>query len=256
MRSILLLAAISLVACKRRPAPEAAEAPPSGETTTVSVAPSMAAAAAPEPLRGSVLEKIDVNQYTYLRIASPSGEVWAAVPKSGVAVGETVTVSGAMWMENFKSETLSRTWPRIAFGVLQDDAAPSPKPGNAGRFAEAAANAPPAEVKVADVKVAKAPGPQGRTIADIYTQRGQLKERPVSVRGTVVKATNGVLGKNWLHLRDGSGQGATADLAVASAQTAGVGAVVLVTGIVRLDRDLGSGYHYDVIVEDAKVQAE
>jgi hypothetical protein len=253
MRTILLLAAISLIACKRRPAPEAADAAPPEQITTVSVAPPMAAASAPEPLRGSVQEKIDVNQYTYLRIASPSGEVWAAVPKSGVAVGETVTVSGAMWMENFKSETLSRTWPRIAFGVLQDDAAPSPKPRSAGRFAEAAANAPS---EGSNVKVAKATGPQGRTIADIYTQRGQLKERPVAVRGTVVKATNGVLGKNWLHLRDGSGQGPTADLAVASAQTAGVGAVVLVTGIVRLDRDLGSGYHYDVIVEDAKVQAE
>jgi hypothetical protein len=251
MRTILLLAAISLIACKHRPAPEAADAAPPEQAAA---APSMAAAATPAPLRGSVQEKIDVNQYTYLRIASPAGEVWAAVPKSGVAVGETVTVSGAMWMENFESETLSRTWPRIAFGVLQDSGAPQALPRNAGRFAEAAANAPPADV--ADVKVAKAPGPQGRTISDIYTQRGQLKERSVAVRGTVVKATNGVLGKNWLHLRDGSGQGATADLAVASAQTAGVGATVLVTGIVRLDRDLGSGYHYDVIVEDAKVQAE
>ena len=247
MRSILLLlAAISLIACKRRPAPASTETAP-----TEPMAPSMAATSAPEPLRGSVQEKIDVNQYSYLRIAAPSGEVWAAVPKTGVAVGETVTVSGAMWMENFKSETLSRTWPRIAFGVLQNDAAPSPKPRGAGMFAEAAASAPSE-----DVKVAKAPGAQGRTIADIYTQRGQLKERPVSVRGKVVKATNGVLGKNWLHLRDGSGQGATADLAVASTQTAGVGDTVLITGIVRLDRDLGSGYHYDVIVEDAKVQAE
>src|ERR1700709_2504707 len=129
MRSILLLAAISLIACRRRPAPDAAEAVPSEQITSASTAPSMAATSAPEPLRGSVREKIDVNQYTYLRIASPAGEVWAAVPKSGVAGGETVTVSGAMWMENFKSETLSRTWPRIAFGVLQNDAAPSPKPG-------------------------------------------------------------------------------------------------------------------------------
>jgi hypothetical protein len=253
MRSILFLAAISLLACKRRPLPGSAEAAPSEQITTASVARQLAAPSAPEALRGSVQEKIDVEQYSYLRIASPTGDVWAAVPKSAVAVGATVTVSGAMWMENFKSETLSRTWPRIAFGVLQDDAAPPAKPHGAAMSAGGAESVPAA---VGDVKVAKASGPQGRTISDIYAQRGKLKERSVAVRGKVVKVTNGVMGKNWLHLRDGSGQGPTADLTVASVETAGVGATVLVTGIVRLERDLGAGYHYDVIVEDAKVQAE
>jgi hypothetical protein len=270
--TILLFAAASLAACKRRPTPASMET--TTDQITASVAPSMTAPApaAPGALRGTVQEKIDVDQYTYLRIASssPDGEVWAAVPKSPVAVGATVAVVGAMWMENFKSTTLDRTWPRIAFGTLEGTATPSPRSPGAGMFAEGAANTPPggaagappghpprsAPADVGEVKVPKASGPNGRTISDIYTQRSQLKERSVSVRGKVVKATNGVLGKNWLHLRDGSGQGPTADLAVASAQTAGVGATVLVTGIVRLDRDLGAGYHYDVIVEDAKVQAE
>jgi hypothetical protein len=247
MRTILLLTAISLFACKRRPAPASLEAAPSEQLTTASVAPltGTVQASSPDAISGRVQEKIDVNQYTYLRIASPGGEVWAAVPKSAVAVGDTVSVLGAMWMENFKSATLDRTWPRIAFGTLQGGAAPARPPPAASAEAQAGA-----------VKVAKASGPNGRTISDIYQQRGQLKERSVAVRGKVVKATNGVLGKNWLHLRDGSGEGATADLAVSSAQTAGVGATVLVTGTLRLDRDLGSGYHYDVIVEDAKVQAE
>jgi hypothetical protein len=255
-RIVLLLAAASLVGCKRRPAaPSALEPASSAQITTAAVPPSLsagqAAPAGADALRGRVQEKIDVSQYSYLRLASPGGEVWAAVPKTAVAVGDSVSVVGAMWMENFKSETLGRTWPRIAFGTLQGDAAPAPKPAGA---AMAATASPPADG--APIKVVKAAGPQGRTIADVYAQRGQLKEHAVAVRGKVVKATNGVLGKNWLHLRDGSGQGPTADLAVASEQTATVGATVLVTGTVRLDRDLGAGYHYDVIVEDAQVQPQ
>jgi hypothetical protein len=271
-RIVLVLVAASLVACKRRPAQASTfETPSAEQTTAAAVAPSMSAAAAgssaSDAVRGRLQEKIDVNEYTYLRIATPSGDEWAAVPKTAVAVGDTVAVVGAMWMENFKSDTLGRTWPRIAFGTLQGEAAQgakspgaamSGKAGPPGATPALPPGHPPrtASADVGEIKLAKASGAQGRTIADIYAQRAQLKERSVAVRGKVVKATNGVLGKNWLHLRDGSGQDATADLAVASEQTAAVGATVMVTGTVRLDRDLGSGYHYDVIVEDAKLQVE
>ena len=282
--SILIVA--SLAGCKRHarvPAP----AEPALTARAESAAPAAdqpppveAAAATTESLRGRVAEKIDVAQYSYLRLQAKDGEVWAAVPKSAVKVGEEVVVSGAMWMENFKSPSLDRTWPRIAFGVLDGDAQPPSR--NAGMFAAAARTAPsalpqaaPAGAKQAilaetelppghpprakpleagDVKVSKAAGPRGRTIADIYTQRTQLAEHSVAVRGKVVKATNGVLGKNWLHLRDGSGNGQSADLTVASTDTAPVGETVVFVGTVRLDRDLGAGYHYDVIVEDAKLQ--
>ena len=97
---------------------------------------------------------------------------------------------------------------------------------------------------------------EGRTIAEIYAQRAALKDQSVSVRGRVVKSINGVLGKNWLHLQDGTGTGPTADLAVTSDAAAAVGDVVVATGLVHLDRDLGSGYRYDVLVEDARLQKE
>src|SRR5690348_14860922 len=65
--------------------------------------------------------------------------------------------------------------------------------------------AKPAEVK--DVKVPKATGPDARTVEEIVNERGKLKDKKVVVRGTVVKVTRGVLGKNWVHLQDGSGTG-------------------------------------------------
>ena len=35
-------------------------------------------------LRGEVLERIDADRYSYLRLSTPSGEVWAAVLKAEV----------------------------------------------------------------------------------------------------------------------------------------------------------------------------
>lgn len=75
------------------------------------------------------------------------------------------------------------------------------------------------------------------------------------MRGKVVKVTSGVLGRNWLHLRDGSGAEGTQDfdLIVTTTATAQVDDVVNVQGAVTVDKDLGSGYAYKVLIEDAKI---
>jgi hypothetical protein len=90
-------------------------------------------------------------------------------------------------------------------------------------------------------------------VAEIVAKRTELKDKPVEVRGQVVKFTPGVMGKNWIHLRDGTGSTAdgTNDVTVTTKAEAKVGDVVLVKGVVRIDRDLGSGYAYKVLIEDA-----
>jgi hypothetical protein len=94
------------------------------------------------------------------------------------------------------------------------------------------------------------------TVAEIMNNKGELKDKPVVVRGKVVKYTPGVMGKNWLHLQDGSGSAkdGTNDIVVTTLDEAKKGDVVLAKGVVRIDRDLGSGYFYKVLVEDAKLQ--
>ena len=94
---------------------------------------------------------------------------------------------------------------------------------------------------------------EAEDVAEIVAKRTELKDKPVEVRGQVVKFTPGVMGKNWIHLRDGTGSAAdgTNDVTVTTKAEAKVGDVVLVKGVVRIDRDLGSGYAYKVLVEDA-----
>jgi hypothetical protein len=70
-------------------------------------------------LEGKVLEVLDVSSYTYLRLATTTeGELWAAIPKTEVKVGESVSLTGATHMDGFESPTLKRRFDRIVFADL------------------------------------------------------------------------------------------------------------------------------------------
>ena len=192
-------------------------------------------------------------------------KAWAAVPKTDVAKGAEVTIEGPMPMQGFESKTLNRKFDTVYFGTLGDapaqpvamggPGAPGEPPSPANMAAQhAAASTAPVPAEVGDVKVAKATGSDARTVAEIFAQRTALKEKPVTVRGKVVKSNEGIMGRNWLHVRDGSGTaGKDNDITITTNDKAAVGDVVLVKGTVRTDKDFGAGYAYPVIVEDAKV---
>jgi hypothetical protein len=106
-------------------------------------------------------------------------------------------------------------------------------------------------------KVAKASGPHARTVAEVVGGKSALKDKPVVVRGQVVKFNGGIMGKNWIHVRDGSGSDGSNDLTVTTTTAQpNVGDTVLITGPLVLNKDFGMGYQYDVIVEDAQVTIE
>ncbi len=111
----------------------------------------------------------------------------------------------------------------------------------------------PAEVGQIDVK--RAEGPEGKRIAELFASKSELRNKEVAVRGKVVKVLHGIMGKTWIHLRDGSGthEAKNDDLTVTTADDAAVGDVVLVRGRLSVDVDLGAGYVYPVLIEGAKV---
>ncbi len=84
-----------------------------------SAAPSGAGNADAVVLTGSVLEKMDVPSYTYMRLKLGSGsEEWVAVNTTPVKVGDKVTINQQLVMENFASKSLNRTFPRLIMGTL------------------------------------------------------------------------------------------------------------------------------------------
>jgi hypothetical protein len=257
-------------------------------------------------LSGRVLETLDVAKYTYLRLATGQGEVWAAVPKAPIQTGATVTVEHAARMDHFASATLKRTFDVIYFGSLagapsvgtdlppghppigsnanrpsnghvdlgKDPGIPEalldnpggalppghPSVGSGATTADGEPALPPghpdslsSSAPLAVPKLAKAPGPNGYRVGDVYANSQRLAGQRVRVRGMVTKVTLDVLGGTFLHLRDGSGDGAkkTDDLAVTTPEKPARGDVVVLEGVLRLDADLGIGYRYPALLENA-----
>ncbi|WP_265944804.1 hypothetical protein [Dechloromonas sp. A34] len=209
--------------------------------------PAVASAAA--TLTGEVLEITEVEPYTYLRLKTKTGEVWAAVGQVPLKKGATVTIEDVTTMRNFESKSLKRTFETIHFGSVAGSRggsgmnAPHPVP----------ANNPEA---TGEIKVPRATGANARTVAEIVGKGAALKDKPVVVRGKVVKYNPGIMGKNWVHLQDGSGSAAdnTNDLLVTTTSATKLGDIVTAKGTVRANKDFGGGYAYKVLVEDATLQ--
>lgn len=149
--------------------------------------------------------------------------------------------------------------PRSSAPQAAVPAASAPAPAAPAPAAEAPAGMPaghpsPQSPSVHIAGVEKAPG--GSTLQEIFLAKADLAGKEVLFRGKVVKYNTGIMGKNWLHVQDGTGEGGANDLTVTTNAEARVGDTVLVRGRLATDKDFGFGYKYGVIVEDAEVTVE
>jgi hypothetical protein len=243
----ILIAASLLVGCSANPKPSAGTEGIGRTLAAHGTAAGPQSIAKANELQGKVLERLDAGRYSYLRLSTSSREIWAAVPLAEVKIGADVTIENPMPMDGFQTKTLNRKFDRIVFGTLglkSPDQDQLLALHNAHAGVSGSANAEP-------IRVQKAAGSYGRTIAEVFAQKTQLKDREVAVTGKVVKVNANIMGKTWIHLRDGSGDPAsrTNDLTVTTQGSAAVGDTAMVRGTVRTDKDLGMGYVFSVIIE-------
>ena len=210
---------------------------------------------------GPVLETMNASNYTYVRVKTDAGDVWAAGGVFPVAVGDRVTLALEMPMENFHSETLKRDFPLIYFTTRigregEVTAASGMMSGHGMGGGDAQAGGAPAGAAAAQVTEPIAPAPGGTTVASVWANRKGLAGKTVTVRGKVVRFNGGILGRNWIHIQDGTGTAAdgTNDLLITTDAGAKVGDVITATGTVAVDKDFTAGYAYAVLVESAKIE--
>jgi hypothetical protein len=264
---VCLTAALSAVSACSKGAEPAAKPETAVAAAGAAIVPEAAHAQAPgkaagapqgfETVTGTVLETMDAATYTYVRVKTDKGELWAASSQFKVAVGDKLTIPLEMPMENFRSNALKRDFPLIYFAsqIRKDGEVPA---GTAAMAAMAGALPPghsptgSARAKVTEV----IPQPAGGTaVAALWTNRAALSGKSVTVRGLVVKFNGGIMGKNWFHLQDGTGteKDGTNDITVTTDADVKVGDTVTVTGTLVLEKDFGSGYSYPIMIEGAKV---
>ena len=199
---------------------------------------------------GVVAETMTSGGYVYVRLEEDN--TWVASSPIAVSVGDKVTYSGGMTMKDFHSRTLNRSFDYILFaGKLEVI-----NQVNADMHATAETNDPHI-VEKSIAAVAPKPGEitplnDGKTIVDVHTGLGQLKDQQISLRARVMKVSLEIAGKNWITLQDGTGKAPNNKLIATTSEVVAVGDLVTVTGVVHTDVDLGSGYNYSVLLEEAK----
>jgi ribosomal protein S17 len=286
--------AVGLAACKSK-APEIAQQPsapapvtpgaPSGDMPAghppvggeSGAAPGGAMAPAGKMFTGTVLETMNAANYTYVQVDNGTEKIWAAAPQFDVKKGDKVTVPEGMPMQNYESKTLNKKFdvvyfvgaigkgdqpPAGASGMGMGMGAPG-APGAGGAVPEQLPMPEGAHPKMDASQAAKDAGvtftgikKADKTVGEIYAGQSGLSGKDVTVRGKVVKFSPQIMGKNWIHVQDGTGTAPGNDLTVTTADGAKVGDTVLVSGKITLKKDFGMGYKYDLIIEDGKVKVE
>lgn len=92
-----------------------------------------------------------------------------------------------------------------------------------------------------------------KTVAALHQNKASLAGQTIKAQGKVVKVNNNIMGRNFVHVQDGTGDANSNDLLVTSKQTANVGDQVTISGVVTLNRDFGSGYSYPLLIEEASI---
>lgn len=229
------------------------------------------AAASASGFSGKVVETMNTAGYTYVLVDTGTEKLWAAAPQFEVKAGDSVDIRGGNPMHNYHSKTLNRDFEVVYFtGNVSVNGLPagagalgtkllSGQPPLGGQGSALPEGHPPvgggaAKPKMELTGIKKADG--GKTIEEIFAGKANLTGKEVKVRGRVVKYNANIMGKNWLHIQDGTGAAGSDDLLLTTASPVKVGDTVLATGTVLTDKDFGYGYKYAVMIDDAKLVIE
>ena len=215
--------------------------------------PTVQTAAIPGMHEVKVDSVTQTSQYTYLKVSENGASNWIAVTAMDAKAGETYYYTKSLEMANFKSKELNRVFATIYFVEdisKQPVAAPAAGMGGmGGNMAAHKGKAPDAQKEGISV----APAETGLSIAKLYADRANYAGKTIKMKGQVVKVNDEVMGKNWIHIQDGTKDGDNFDLTITSMDKVKVDDIVTFEGTINLKKDFGYGYFYEVILEDAKL---
>lgn len=196
-----------------------------------------------------VQEVLPTTRYVYLKVEEGQDEFWIAAEKRDVKKGETYFYKGGLLKTDFESKEYNRIFKEIYLVsnlVSEEHHASLTKTEPKGTSVKEKAMATKEDIPTHTDKEITHKGLI--TIAELLKDPKKYEGHSVEIRGTCVKINPGILGRNWLHLQDGSKD--DFDLVVTSNALVPKGAEVTIHAVVVLNRDFGSGYTYELLLEN------
>ncbi|QOP45560.1 GW dipeptide domain-containing protein [Sulfurimonas paralvinellae] len=181
-----------------------------------------------------VLKTMNSGGYTYIKVSDKGQSYWIVMTQRSLKPGDTIKYSEQGWMQNFHSKTLNRTFDKILF---------------AADVTTQKSQKTPAKPNIMHSQYEEK-GTQ--SIAKLFKERTQYAGTKVTVKGKVTKVSQQIMGRNWVHIQDGSRYQGMDDLVFTTKTTPPkVGSIVYTKGVAVKDKDFGYGYFYPLIIEQA-----
>jgi hypothetical protein len=206
----------------------------------------------------TVKKVIQTPTYTYLEVNESEKDYWVAIAKQDIQEGNTFFYSDALEMKDFYSKTLDRTFGSVLFIDEINKTGSQMKEGHSNLPSsnpQMNMQNPHSVQHSGRIPISRKPSISidpaegGIRIAHLYSNAEKYKDKKVKVKGQVVKVNNRIMGRNWVHIQDGTSVNNKFDLTVTTSDFVNEGDVVTFSGTIHLEKDFGSGYYYPVIME-------
>lgn len=195
-----------------------------------------------------VHEILPAERYVYLQVHEGQEMFWIATRKQEVNLGGTYYYKGGLLKTNFESKEHNRTFDRI---FLVSKLVPADH--GQGGVLPSATSTPSVALTKEVPTTSWTPSAAGSiTIAELVKHPEKYAGKTVKVSGKCVKINPNIMGKNWIHLQDGSQD--DFDLVITSDLFVPEGSVISMQAVVALNRDFGAGYQYQLILEEGTLQ--
>ncbi|MCF8272395.1 MAG: GW dipeptide domain-containing protein [Flavobacteriaceae bacterium] len=193
-----------------------------------------------------VKEILPTANYTYLQVLEGEKNFWIAVNNSDAKVGETYFYVGGLLKENFESKALNRIFDELYLvgNLVSSNHGNQLNSNNVNHENDSKSKSIVSNSIKPNIVTQKG----SIKISEIVSNSKKYEGKTIQIDGECTKINVGIMGKNWIHLKDGSKD--DYDLVITSDELVSVGSVVTIKGDVVLNKDFGSGYKYDLIIEN------
>ena len=191
-----------------------------------------------------VLEVLPTSKYVYLNVVENGEEFWIATTKKEVEVGESYFYKNGILKTNFESKEHNRVFDKV---YLVANIVPA-NHGNQSSTLNQKTNTKTEIQSPIQVDI------EGSIkISELVNNKSKYNGKEVQVSGKCTKLNPNIMGRNWIHLKDGSMD--EYDLVITSEHVIPEGHIVTMKGTLILDKDFGAGYKYDLIIENGEIVA-
>ncbi len=195
-----------------------------------------------EIYKGKVLETVNSAGYSYIKIQTSNKTFWAAIREDKIQINDSIEVQAQMWMKDFRSKTLNRTFENILFAKVN-------KKNNEKIEKKVSVNTMPSLASfvkndLTNIKEEKSSAIEV-TVLDLKNKKSLYNNRHIKIIGEVVKISLNIMDSNWIHIKDKNAD----EIIFRSKQSnIKVSDKIIASGILKTDLDYGSGYTYELIV--------